>query len=44
MAEINIKYACGCGFTTYVLQEAIDHVEKTGHTISSIVGTIRPSK
>ena len=25
------------------LKEVIDHVEKTGHTISSIVGTIKPT-
>ena len=41
MAEVNIKYACGCGFTTKDIQEAINHVEKTGHTITSIVGTIK---
>jgi len=44
VAEVNIKYACGCGFTTYTLQKAIDHVEKTGHTISAIVGTIKPPR
>lgn len=43
MAEVNIKYACGCGFTTNDAQKAIDHVEKTGHTISSMTGTIKPS-
>lgn len=44
MADVNIKYACGCGFSTTDIEKAISHVERTGHTISSIVGTIKPSE
>jgi len=60
VAEIDIKFACGCGFVGHVKAETktsrptddtieqlipiTDHVEKTGHSVSSIVGTIRPSK
>jgi len=41
VAEVNIKYACGCGFSTTDIQEAINHAEKTGHTITSITGYIK---
>lgn len=41
MADVNIKYACGCGFSTNDLEKAIAHVEKTGHTLTSITGTIK---
>ncbi len=41
MAEVSIKYACGCGFTTHNIEEAMDHVVTTGHTITSITGVIK---
>ncbi len=44
MADVNIKYVCGCGFSTTHIDKAEAHVEKTGHTITSIVGTIKPKE
>lgn len=42
MAVVNIKYACGCGkCKTNDVSQAVDHVEKTGHTITAISGSIK---
>ena len=39
MAEIKVQYNCGCGFVTTEESKAVDHVDKTEHTIS-ILGII----
>ena len=36
MVSIEIKFACGCGFKTGSMEEAAEHVEKTGHVITSV--------
>jgi len=42
-AAIQIKYTCGCGFRTDKLDEAVQHVEKTGHSMT-VLGMIRADK
>ena len=41
MAEVKVKYTCGCGYSTHDPEEAISHVDKNGHAMD-IHGTIRP--
>ena len=38
-----VSYACGCKFSTAKIEEAYEHVAKTGHTIE-VHGTLRPPK
>lgn len=35
-----IQYNCGCRFNTHKEAEAVDHVQKTGHTITAL-GSIK---
>jgi len=33
MATNNVKYQCGCGYSTKKVEEAVQHVEKQQHTM-----------
>jgi hypothetical protein len=37
----NVRYNCGCGYTTSITGEAYAHVNATGHTMDAH-GTIVP--
>lgn len=41
MARIDVKYDCGCGYSTKSLEEAIKHAESQKHTLTAL-GTIKP--
>lgn len=43
MALVDIKYSCGCGWNTKNPVDAVNHVDKTGHTIT-IFGTVKKEK
>lgn len=40
MADVLIKYSCGCGFKTENMEEAIEHCDNRGHSLT-VLGTIR---
>ena len=41
MAKVDIRHACGCGYTTSNLEEAVKHANERKHTLT-VLGTIRP--
>lgn len=41
MAKGNIRFHCGCGFSTTNPLEAALHVDSTGHTLD-VLGTVQP--
>ena len=43
MAKLEVEYNCGCGFTTTKESEAVDHANKTGHTLS-VLGAIKKER
>ncbi len=43
MADIQIKYACGCGKRSGSLEAACRHADEAGHTVP-VIGEIRPSQ
>lgn len=40
MASKDIHYNCGCEFSTTKLEEALEHADSTGHSLT-IVGSIK---
>lgn len=43
MAKTNIKFQCGCGYTTNNYLEAAIHADSTSHTLT-VLGTVHPDK
>lgn len=43
MASVNIDYNCGCGFTTRKLEEATEHADSNGHSLT-VCGNIKAPK
>jgi len=41
MAQIQVKYRCGCGFTTNDPEKAVEHSDHNKHTIP-VLGYIMP--
>ena len=41
MIKVDIKYTCGCGFSTRKQSEANTHCNNKGHTLT-VYGTISP--
>ena len=41
MAKIDIRYGCGCKYSTNDVVEAVGHCDSTGHKMT-ITGTITP--
>lgn len=41
MAINEVKYVCGCGYSTRVIAEAVSHCDKRGHTMCAN-GVIKP--
>lgn len=46
MASVEIKYTCGCKFSTDKLEEAVEHADAKGHTLTvlGVVQGIKKSK
>jgi len=42
MASVNVKYSCGCGYSTKKLEEAVKHSDKEHHSLT-VLGEIRKS-
>ena len=42
MAEVNIKYCCGCGFTTTNLAEAVLHSDLNKHSLDVVGRIVKP--
>lgn len=43
MAEVKVRYNCGCGFTTDNLLEAVLHSDNLKHSLD-VIGTITKDK
>ena len=43
MAMINVKYNCGCGYSTEEAEEAIRHSDANNHTLM-VLGSIQKDK
>jgi len=39
MADVKVKFHCGCGFSTTESEEAVKHCNEKNHTLTA-VGTI----
>jgi len=42
--KTQIRFNCGCGHQSTSLEEAVEHVQKTGHTINGMTGMIWKEK
>lgn len=40
MASVDIKFTCGCGFSTAKLEEAVKHCDERKHSLT-VLGIIR---
>jgi len=40
MTSVNITFNCGCGFSTKIMTEAVEHADTTEHTLS-VHGEVR---
>ncbi len=43
MAEVKVKYCCGCGYTATNLVDAVLHSDQTGHSLDA-TGQVKADK